>query len=269
MAVSDWSSTADDNTEINGISIAEHCPAKNINNAIRSVMASVKKNDASVVHTADAETITGTKTFTEKLFLAPKEDDSWAQTYIYGTENTASLKIQNRTVDAITDPLGYPARAQLELEAIDNAGQGRFTLTAQSKYNTTNQRYYQYDLVGTSDGLLSWTGGGNSSLGHIEIVDSLDTSSPWGEVKYIRYSSGLQICWGILSLSGPVTATNKRITFPVAFSAIPTILTTYNANVGVHPIGIGWETATAFSIGTMDNFNSTGITSWIAIGPWR
>lgn len=42
MAVSDWSSTADDNTEINGISIAEHCPAKNINNAIRSVMAALK-----------------------------------------------------------------------------------------------------------------------------------------------------------------------------------------------------------------------------------
>lgn len=39
MSVSDWSSTADDNTEINGISIAEHCPAKNMNDAIRSVMA--------------------------------------------------------------------------------------------------------------------------------------------------------------------------------------------------------------------------------------
>lgn len=39
MAVSDWSSTADDNTEINGISIAEHCPAKNMNDAIRQLMA--------------------------------------------------------------------------------------------------------------------------------------------------------------------------------------------------------------------------------------
>ena len=155
------------------------------------------------------------------------------------------------------------------MEAIDNAGQGRFSLLALSKYNTTNQRYYQYNLVGTSDGSLTWTGGNYSSRGDIEIVDSLDTLSEYGKVKYIRYSSGLQICWGILSLSGPVTATNKRITFPVAFSAIPTILTTYSANVGLHPIGIGWETATAFSIGTMDNFNSTGNTSWIAIGPWK
>lgn len=269
MSVSDWSATADENTSIDGINIAEHCPAKNMNDALRAVMASVKKNDASVVHTADAETITGTKTFTEKLFLTPKEDDRWSQTYIYGTENTASLKIQNRTVDAITDPLGYPARAQLELEATDNAGQGRFSLLALSKYDTTNQRYYQYSLVGTSDGSLTWTGGNYSSRGDIEIVDSLDTPSEFGKVKYIRYSSGLQICWGFLNINGPVTATNKRITFPVAFTATPAILTTCNANVGPHPIGIGWESTTAFSIGTIDNFNSTGVTSWVAVGAWK
>lgn len=222
-----------------------------------------------VVHITGDETISGTKTFTEKLFLTPKEDDRWSQTYIYGTENTASLKIQNRTVDAITDPLGYPARAQLELEAIDNAGQGRFSLLALSKYNTTNQRYYQYNLVGTSDGSLTWTGGNYSSRGDIEIVDSLDTPSEFGKVKYIRYSSGLQICWGVMNLNGPVTATNKRITFPVAFTAIPAILTTYNANIGVHPVGIGWESSTAFSIGTIDNFSSTGNTAWIAVGAWK
>jgi hypothetical protein len=265
MPVHDWSAVADENTTIDGINIAEHCPAKNMNNAIRSVMASVKKNDASVVHTADAETITGAKTFTEKLFLAPKEDDRWAETYIYGTENTAKLKIQNRIEpEDLTGEL--PARSSITLQG-DDSGQGRFTLLAQSKESSTGDGYKQYNLVGTSDRLLSWTGGNYSSLGHIEIVDS--SSSSWSEEKYIRYSSGLQICWGVLSLSGPVTATNKRITFPVAFSAVPAIITTYNANIGLHPIGIGWESATAFSIGTMDNFNSTGNTSWIAIGPWK
>lgn len=42
MSVQDWSATADENTSIDGINIAEHCPAKNINNAIRSVMAALK-----------------------------------------------------------------------------------------------------------------------------------------------------------------------------------------------------------------------------------
>ena len=265
MAVQDWSATPDENTTIDGIDIAEHCPAKNINDAIRSVMASVKENDASVVHTAGDETITGAKTFTEKLFLAPKEDDRWLRTYIYGAENTLSLKIQNRTIDSITDSTGYPARGSLTLEGYDS-GQGRFTLKAQSKYNTTNKRYYQYQLEGTSDGALTWTGGGYSSLWTIEIIYSLNFSS---DIRYIRYSSGLQICWGFISLNGPITATNKRITFPVAFITIPAILTTYNANIGNKPIGIGWESTTAFSIGTMDNSASTGNTSWIAIGAWK
>lgn len=39
MSVSDWSAVADENTTIDGIDIAEHCPAKNINNALRAVMA--------------------------------------------------------------------------------------------------------------------------------------------------------------------------------------------------------------------------------------
>ena len=215
MAVSDWSAVADENTTVDGINIAEHCPAKNINNAIRSVMASVKKNDASVVHTADAETITGAKTFTEKLFLTPKEGDRWAETFIYGTENTAKLKIQNKNIDAITDPDGYPPRSSLTLETIDNAGQGRFTLRAQSKYDTINKKYYQYDLVGTSDGTLTWTGGGNPSTGDIEIVDS---SSLPGSIGYIRYSSGLQICWGYVNcVNYGYKSKYSQFTFPVAF----------------------------------------------------
>lgn len=40
--VSEWSATPDENTTVDGINIAEHCPAKNINNAIRSVMAALK-----------------------------------------------------------------------------------------------------------------------------------------------------------------------------------------------------------------------------------
>lgn len=42
MAVSDWSATADENTAIDGINIAEHCPAKNMNDALRAVMAALK-----------------------------------------------------------------------------------------------------------------------------------------------------------------------------------------------------------------------------------
>ena len=42
MPVHDWSAVADENTSIDGINIAEHCPAKNMNNALRAVMAALK-----------------------------------------------------------------------------------------------------------------------------------------------------------------------------------------------------------------------------------
>ena len=41
MALSDWSSVADDNTTTLGINIAENCPAANMNNALRKAMADV------------------------------------------------------------------------------------------------------------------------------------------------------------------------------------------------------------------------------------
>lgn len=42
MAVSDWSTTASANNTIDGTNIAEGCPPAGLNNAIRSVMASVR-----------------------------------------------------------------------------------------------------------------------------------------------------------------------------------------------------------------------------------
>lgn len=42
MAISDWDSTASNNTNIDGVNIAENCPPGGINNAIRSIMAAVR-----------------------------------------------------------------------------------------------------------------------------------------------------------------------------------------------------------------------------------
>lgn len=42
MAIADYSTTPSLNISVNGINIAENCPAANINNAIRQIMADVK-----------------------------------------------------------------------------------------------------------------------------------------------------------------------------------------------------------------------------------
>jgi len=67
MAVTDWSSTPADNTSVGGVNIAEGCPAKGLNNAIREVMAAVKARDGQIVHTSGAETVAGVKTFSDGI----------------------------------------------------------------------------------------------------------------------------------------------------------------------------------------------------------
>jgi hypothetical protein len=42
MSVTDWNATPDANATINGINVAENCPAANVNNAIRAIMGSVR-----------------------------------------------------------------------------------------------------------------------------------------------------------------------------------------------------------------------------------
>ena len=67
MAVTDWSSTPAENTSVGGVNIAEGCPARGLNNAIREVMAAVKARDGEVVHTFGAETVGGVKTFSDGI----------------------------------------------------------------------------------------------------------------------------------------------------------------------------------------------------------
>lgn len=87
---------------------------------------------------------------------------------------------------------------------------------------------------------------------------------------YIRYSNGIQLCWGTATLNGPATATNKRVYFPQAFkSGTVTVYTTYDTNVGRVLADVGWVSNTAFSIGTLDNSGSIVNTGWLATGRWK
>ena len=106
----------------------------------------------------------------------------------------------------------------------------------------------------------------------LRSADSIASNfAPTTGANYVRYLNGVQICWGVLNINGPISSTNKQVTFPVPFrsSDAPRVLTSLNANIGVHiPVGVGWESSTSFTIGTSGDA-STGATSWIAIGKWR
>jgi hypothetical protein len=58
-AVTDWSTTAANNTDVGGINIAENCPAAGVNNALREIMEQIATWVAALYATA-ADFIAGT-----------------------------------------------------------------------------------------------------------------------------------------------------------------------------------------------------------------
>lgn len=87
--------------------------------------------------------------------------------------------------------------------------------------------------------------------------------------RYIRYASGVQMCWGRVKVNGPITETKTKVTFPVAFKLTPAVLTTGNANYLGYNVMVGWETATSFTIGTSNEASAVGETNWFATGLWK
>ena len=76
MAVKDWSATADENTSIDGINIAEHCPAKNMNDALRAVMAALK-NKCDALDSTDNTLRRGAVVGEIRWFAMPTPPEGW------------------------------------------------------------------------------------------------------------------------------------------------------------------------------------------------
>lgn len=101
-------------------------------------------------------------------------------------------------------------------------------------------------LSGKPDGSLTWN---NKD---VERVNAKGTN-------YIRYESGLQICWGILGAGTSLTAT-----YPVAFSAEPSIATSSSSNVTIAANVSGRQ-----NTGFVATLSASSYMRYIAIGKWK
>lgn len=90
----------------------------------------------------------------------------------------------------------------------------------------------------------------------VELVDSIGDN-------FIRYSNGIQICWGYVSIGGYST---KSVTFPKAFATTPCIHLTGNG-FGVDLIRFGNQSGTSFNMVT-SSFDGSTI-CYSAIGKWK
>ena len=136
--ISEYSSTAADNTDISNINIAEGCSPANVNNAIRTVMAQLKDQQAGT--SGDPFTVAGTLTssgtlaVTGGLTLDGAAGTSGQALVSAGTSNTptwstlGTIASQNANAVAIT---GGTITGITDLTVADG-GTGASTITANS-----------------------------------------------------------------------------------------------------------------------------------------
>lgn len=100
-------------------------------------------------------------------------------------------------------------------------------------------------------------------------VESINASG----TDYIRYDSGLQICWGNVTGSG--TSAGAEVTFPVPFSSVPIVTATANsltssANHVSVQVGSVTKTSCSVSISVNATWTSASVAArYIAIGYWK
>ena len=202
-----------------------------------AAQSAVSTLDANVVKLSGDQTIGGTKTFTSG---------------IHG--NTSELRVQNDKTDndgvtSIYGGAGYATGGYLSVYGISNSSYPGWFRVVTTTGPVTKA------LVGKPDGTLLW-----DSKNVLCVSDSGS--------NYIRFSSGLQICWGNVSVATASTA----VTFPKAFSATPEIvfgLRPGSASEKLYNVLAYPRSSTGFTAYANDAAgHMAAIVSYIAIGSW-
>jgi hypothetical protein len=167
----------------------------------------------------------------------------WASIYSAYTNDAGSLTFRGGSDD------NKGARVRLFGKNASNA-QGYFQIQANDETNSKS-------LDGKPDGTLTWDGK------EVERVNASGTN-------YIRYESGLQICWENLASSNPPEA----VSFPVPFSSAPSVIVIPSSSVNT--TGYTSKVGSVVSTGFTPVFTVAGGGTYaspnfryIAIGYWK
>ena len=152
---------------------------------------------------------------------------------------------------------GYPLRSAVENGRIEisgslSTGGGRLLL-----YGKDHADYPGESRLVSGDTNFRVLANGTAYLGG-RVIDAIYSSGS----NYIRYTNGLQLCWGNC-------ADSSWATFPAAFKSKPNVVVTHamaSTSGGTHATGVYIESATRF-------YYKSGYSSstcwWIAIGFWK
>jgi hypothetical protein len=200
--ISEYSATSADNTDISNINIAEGCSPANVNNAIRTLMAQLKDQQAGT--SGDSFTIggnlsvTGTSTLTGNV-TAPTQSSSDNSTKVATTafvttkvgtlgtmssQNATAVAITGGTIADVTISGTVPITAATSISTLVTAGE-KTTVSATASTGTINYDILtQSVLYYTSNASGNWTLNvrGNSGT-------TLNSTMATGETRTIAFLS--------------------------------------------------------------------------------
>ena len=161
--VSDWSSTAANNTDVGGINIAEGMAPSGVNNAMREIMAQIKDmqsgTDGDYFVVGGAFTATGAATFSSTMYVANVA--TFNNNVTIGASTTNSLTLNAATIVA-PSALTVSSTGAIKLPSGTDA-QRPTAVAGQIRYNTDAGRFEGYTTAwgGIGGGA---TGGGTDEV---------------------------------------------------------------------------------------------------------
>jgi hypothetical protein len=269
--ISEFSTTAADNTDITNINIAEGCSPSNLNNAVRSLMAVLKNfedgsSGDSVVVGGNLR-VDGTTTLVGTA-IAPTPtvgDNSTkiATTAFVSTKvgTLGTMASQNATAVAIT---GGTITGITDLTVADG-GTGASSITANSVILGNGTSALSSNLVApsTSGNILTsngttWTSAAPSGVGIGQTWQNLTASRAYG-TTYTN-STGKPIA---VSVSGQSTSNGSFIHTVYVNGNEISYQTTYAANAGyIHNIFFIVPNSATYSVTGTGGTNTTSLSIW-------
>lgn len=161
--VSEWSSTAANNTDVGGINIAEGMAPSGVNNAMREIMAQIKDmqagTDGDYFVVGGAFTATGAATFSSTMYVANVA--TFNNNVTIGASTTNSLTLNAATIVA-PSALVVSSTGAIKLPSGTDA-QRPTAVAGQIRYNTDAGRFEGYTTAwgGIGGGA---TGGGTDEV---------------------------------------------------------------------------------------------------------
>lgn len=139
--------------------------------------------------------------------------------------------------------------------------EGMFKLIAATYNNDGNDGWH--NLTGRANtGSLMWDYKEVERLNGSVFPEEVGSIGDEPISGYIRYVTGLQICYGVAR----TTKTGRTITFPVPFSKVPFVFASRSADLVSPGIAVSANTSTTTTINICQSTENNWVVSWLAIG---